>query len=84
MMVRRTVAAVLLTAGLTFAGANPATAKPISKQNCHQLAKTLRRIMRDLAPDKPFKVQSKATKDASTLNRRVDALGGCPDEASLQ
>jgi hypothetical protein len=59
-------------------------ATPISKQDCHQLAATFADIERRFDPSQPFEVKSKATQDAAKLNDRIDALGGCPTEPSLQ
>lgn len=76
-------AVLLLTIGLTLVGCGGGD-KPISDQSCHELAATLKDIQKRLAPDKDFNTQSQATKDAGQLNDPVDALGGCPDEPSLQ
>jgi outer membrane murein-binding lipoprotein Lpp len=57
--------------------------KPISQQSCGELASTLEDIQDRLNSD-DFDTTSEATKDADELNERVDELGGCPDEPSLQ
>lgn len=74
--------AVAMASGCGGGGGSDST--PISEQNCHQLAATLADIQDRLAPDQDFDTQSQATKEAGDLNDRVDALGGCPSEPSLQ
>lgn len=67
----------IVTWNQTAAASVGAKPKPISKQNCKELAKTDKRIQRDLAPNKPFKVQRKAGIDAGKVITRTNKLGGC-------
>jgi hypothetical protein len=50
--------------------------KPIGEQSCKELAKTEKRIKRDLAPNKSFKVQSKATQDAQKVSQLINRCYG--------
>jgi hypothetical protein len=77
---RRTALLLVLVLMACSSGGSP----PIGEQNCQQLAHTFSSIQHSLRPDASFSEQSRATRDAGDLNRRVDELGGCPDEPSLQ
>jgi hypothetical protein len=80
------VVTVLMVAGAITAAVIVASNRdrPISEQSCAELADTLADIQDRLAPGEDFDTQREATKDASELNDRVDELGGCASEPSLQ
>lgn len=77
-------AAVVVAGALLIGCGGGGGSTPISEQSCKQLAATLADIQKREAPDQDLSTQSRATKDADALNTRVDALGGCPGEPSLQ
>jgi hypothetical protein len=58
---------------------------PISRQSCAQLAETYRQIQAVQGdPSTPKDEMRRSMNDAERMNRRIDALGGCPSEPSLQ
>ena len=75
--------AVALFAGIAILYAN--REKPISQQSCSELAKTFNGIAEvQSQPDSSFEDKQQSMTDADELNKRVDELGGCPGEPSLQ
>jgi hypothetical protein len=80
----RCAGAALVAVGLDFIACGGSSSKPISQQNCHELAATFEVIRREIRPDAPISEQRKGGQDAVELNVRVDALGGCPEEPTLQ
>ena len=76
------VAVVVLTVGVLVYDAMKEP--PIREQNCSELADTFQDIRKKIAPSSSFEDQQEGARDADDLNDRVDALGGCPGEPSLQ
>lgn len=78
------VVMIVVVIGIVVWAVTKRSATPISEQSCSELSKTERQITRDLEPGQSFDTQSQAGKDASDLNDRVDALGGCSGFPNLQ
>jgi hypothetical protein len=80
------VGVVVVLKGVTAPGT------PISQQNCHQLAATERHLAAEdrrindghVLSASEIEQDRQNSADATALNDRVDALGGCPNEPSLQ